>query len=74
LTLYLNTNDLCSEDHYGSKSTRGKLENWFAIVGSDAKYWDIVAILGEQLGANLVQGRKGKKGTITLHILWKERQ
>jgi hypothetical protein len=36
-------------------STLGKLENCLAIVGLDSKFWDLVAIPNEQLGANLVQ-------------------
>jgi hypothetical protein len=44
VTIYLNTDDLCSEAHHCAKSTLGKLENWLAIVGSDAKFWDLVAI------------------------------
>jgi hypothetical protein len=55
VTVYLNTNDLCSEAHHCAKSTLGKLENCLAIVGSDVKFWDLAAIPGEQLGANLVQ-------------------
>jgi hypothetical protein len=55
LTIYLNTNGLCIKDHHGSKNTLGKLENWTAIVVLDAKFWDLVAIHGEQLGANVVQ-------------------
>jgi uncharacterized protein (DUF362 family) len=45
----------CIKSHHGSKSTLGKLENWTAIVVSDANFWDHVAILGEWLGANMVQ-------------------
>jgi hypothetical protein len=55
VTVYLNTNDLCSEDHHCAKCTLGKLENWPTIVGSNEKFWDLVAIPREQLGANLVQ-------------------
>jgi hypothetical protein len=55
MTVFLNTNGICSESHHFSKSTLGKLENWPTIVGSDVKFWDLVAIPGEQLGANLVQ-------------------
>jgi len=55
LIVYLNTNDLCIEAHHGAKSTLGKLEHWTAIVGSFAKFWDLVAISGERLGANMVQ-------------------
>jgi hypothetical protein len=55
VTIYLNTNDLCSESHHYAKSTLGKLEKWLAIVGLDAKFWDLVAILGKQLEVNLVQ-------------------
>jgi hypothetical protein len=36
-------------------STLGKLENWTEIVVLDVNFWDHVAILGERLGANLVQ-------------------
>jgi hypothetical protein len=50
----LNTNKICSEVHHHAKSTLGKLDNWLASVGSVAKFWDIAAIPGEQLGANLV--------------------
>jgi hypothetical protein len=55
LTVYLNTNGFCIEAHHGAKSTLGKLENWTAIVVSDANFWDLVAIPGEQIAANLVQ-------------------
>jgi hypothetical protein len=55
LTIYLNTNSLCIEAHHGAKSTLGKLENWTAIVVSYGKFWDHVAIPGEQLGANMLQ-------------------
>jgi hypothetical protein len=55
MTFYLNTHGLCSEGHHCAKSTLGKMENWPAIVGSNAKFCDIVAIPGEQLGANMVQ-------------------
>jgi hypothetical protein len=53
--VYLNTNVLYREAHHCAKSTLGKLENWHVIVGSDAKFWDIVSIPREHLGANLVQ-------------------
>jgi hypothetical protein len=55
LIVYLNTNNLCIEAHHGAKITLGKLENWIAIVVSDANFWDRVAIPGEHLGANLVK-------------------
>jgi hypothetical protein len=55
LIVYLNTNGLCIKAHPGAKSTLGELEHWSAIAGSDANFWDLVAIPGEQLGANLVQ-------------------
>jgi hypothetical protein len=38
VTVYLNTNDLCSEAHHCAKSTLEKLENWLAIVGLDEKF------------------------------------
>jgi hypothetical protein len=53
VTVYLNTNVLCSKAHHCAKSTQGKLENWLAIVGSDVKFLDLVAIPGEHLGANI---------------------
>jgi hypothetical protein len=53
--VYLNRNGLFRESHHCAKSTLGKLENWLAIVGLDAKFWDIVVIPDEHLGANLVQ-------------------
>jgi hypothetical protein len=31
------------------------MENGLAIVGLGEKFWGLAAILGEQLGANLVQ-------------------
>jgi hypothetical protein len=40
---------------HGAKSTLGKLEHWTAIVGSTMNFFDLVAIPGERLGANLVQ-------------------
>jgi hypothetical protein len=55
VTVYLNSNNLCSKAHHCPKITMGKLENWPTIVGLDAKFWDHVTIHGEQLGANLVQ-------------------
>jgi hypothetical protein len=55
LTVYLNKNNLCIEAHHGAKITLGKLEHWTKIVVSDANFWDRVSILGEWLGANLVQ-------------------
>ena len=55
MIVYLNTTNLCSEAHHCAKSTLGKLENWPAIVGLDVKFWDLVAIPGEQPGANMVQ-------------------
>ena len=55
MTFYLNIDGLCSEAQHCSKSTLGKLENWLEIVGSYAKFWDLVFIPGEKLGANLVQ-------------------
>jgi hypothetical protein len=54
VTVYLNTYDLCSKYHYCAKGTLGRVEKWFAIVVSDAEFWDLVAIPSEQLGANLV--------------------
>jgi hypothetical protein len=47
VSFYLNTNGLCREAHHCVKSTLGKLENWHVIVGSDAKFWDLVAIPSE---------------------------
>jgi hypothetical protein len=44
-----------SKAHHGAKSTLGELEHWTAIFGSAANFWDLVAIPGEQLGANMVQ-------------------
>jgi hypothetical protein len=29
------------------------MEHWTAIVGSNVNFWDLVAIPGERLGANL---------------------
>jgi hypothetical protein len=55
LIVYLNTNSLCIEAHHGAKRTLGKLKHWIAIVGSDANLWDLVAIPGEWLEANMVQ-------------------
>ena len=55
MIVYLNMNDLCIEAHHGAKSTLGKLENWTAIVVSDVKFLDRVAIPGEWLGTNLAQ-------------------
>ena len=55
ISFTINTNGLCSKSHHFTKSTLGKLENWLAIVGSDVKFWDPVAIPEEQLGANMVQ-------------------
>jgi len=55
LIVYLNTNGLCIEAHHGAKITLGKMNHWNAIVGSDANFWDRVAIPDEQLGANMVQ-------------------
>ena len=55
MNVYLNTTVICIESHHGAKSTLGKLESWTAIVVSDVKFWDHVAIPGERLGANLVQ-------------------
>ena len=55
MIVYLNTNDLCIEAHPRAKSTLGELEHWIAIVGSYAKFWDLIAIPDEPLGANLVQ-------------------
>jgi hypothetical protein len=53
--VYLNTNNLSIESHLGAKSAMGKLEHWTIIVGSNANLWDLVAIPGERLGANLVK-------------------
>ena len=55
MIVYLNKNNLCIEAHHGAKSTLGKLEHCTTIVGSAANFWDLVAIPGERLGANLVQ-------------------
>ena len=54
MIVYLNTNGLCIEVPYGAKSTLGKLEHWTTIGGSTANFWDLVAIPGEQLEANLI--------------------
>jgi hypothetical protein len=32
-----------------------KMENFLAIVGSDAEFWDLETIYSKELGANLVQ-------------------
>jgi hypothetical protein len=55
VNVYLNKNDLCREVHYCANSTLGKIENWSAIVGSYAKFLDLVALPSKQLGDNLVQ-------------------
>jgi hypothetical protein len=70
----LNTNNLCSEALHCAKSTLEKLENGVTIVGSSEKFWGLAAILDEQLGANPVQLRRGKIGTLLLHSSWKESQ
>jgi hypothetical protein len=51
----LNTYDLCSTNIHCTKITLEKLENFLAIFGSNVIVWDLAAILGEQLGANMVQ-------------------
>jgi hypothetical protein len=38
-----------------------KLENGVAIIGSSEEFCGLVAIPSEELGANLVQWRRGKK-------------
>jgi hypothetical protein len=51
-----------------------KLENGVSIFGSEKKVWGLTTIPSEQLGANLVQLRRGKRGTFLLHTSWKEHQ
>jgi hypothetical protein len=55
VTVFLNMDGLCSEALHCAKSTLEKLENGVAIVGSGEKFWGLATILGEQLGANMVQ-------------------
>jgi hypothetical protein len=70
----LNIEVLCREAHYCSKSTLEKLENVLSIVGSSEIFSGLVAIPRKHLGDNLVQLRRGKRGTLLLHIFWRERQ
>jgi hypothetical protein len=51
-----------------------KMENCLAIIGSGNKFWGIAAIPGEQIGANMVQGIRYKRGTLSLHTSSKEHQ
>jgi hypothetical protein len=51
-----------------------KLKNCVAIGGAGYKLLGLATNPNEQLGANLVQLRRGRKGTLHLYISGKEHQ
>jgi hypothetical protein len=51
-----------------SKSISEKHKDLVAIVGSNKKVWDLTTILGKQFVTNLLQEKRGRIGTLRLHI------
>jgi hypothetical protein len=72
LIFFLNTCVLYNKALHCAKSIPENIENPIEIVGLGEKVWGLATILGEWLEANLLQWKRGKRGTLLLHTSWKE--